>query len=1146
MRAKVRPTRGNVAAPSQRSICTTMATWTTMGFAFTLVLVGVAARGAAVADEPEPAAGLRVPEGFRVELFADDSLAHDIYCMTTDARGRVVVAGRGYVKTLIDADGDGRAERAEVFSEIPRGGAHGLCFDGPNLLCTGDNSVLYLRDTDGDGRADGVPEVWASLKNPEHGANGIARGPDGWFYLVCGNDAGVTAELANAKQSPVTRPDCGAVVRFSPNGQRVEIVAHGFRNPYDADFDRYGRLFVVDSDGERDQYLPWYSPTRLFDVAWGQHHGWVQRGWQHSWNRPAVYFDSAPRLAELGRGSPTGAINYRHRQFPAEYRDGFFTCCWTLGRVYHVRLEPRDGSYAATPAIFLETTGEVGFAPVDLQVGVRGELYVAIGGRQTRGGVFRVTYQGTGEATSPPLENSSSPDDSVSLVDQVLTAPQPQAAWSRARWRPIALRLGTNAFAQAARDKGRGETERMRAVEVLAELAEGVPIELARELCESTPASIGSRAVRLLATDNWELDTLEWLLQIATAAPGDPDRARAAWETIGRLEPNRGLSLAALVAARRETRPRLRSAALWAVRQLDPDLAPLDATATIDERIAHRRLELARGEAAPSDATFALVREALTNDNSERRIGWRRMEVLRLAQLELGDVRSEPTEPPVYAGYVARRPEPDPPGAELVRFRSTLWQIFPTGDNEQDRELARLLGMLNAPLDESRRAADAPGYSSVWTDASRVEDDLHYLIVLSRLPGTRSPELRQAAARALAKLHGKMAAGGFVPSRNWPARVGEAFERLAQRDPELGPALVDLPEFGEAGHSLFASRLAEETRRAAARKLAVRAEQAADDDEALTPELIGVLDALPSSEALPLLRRHWSNFAVRDEIALALARRAEPADRPRLVESLSSVQANVVQQAAAALLKLSGPAGKLNASASDEELATALNALKQVSLAKEQEPARAALDSLLVAWTRAKLPTPGPDADQSARLRAWSAWLARERPAVTKLAERSGAGAGDWDAWTRRLAAIDWDRGDAERGKLVFEKRACARCHRASDRLGPDLAGAASRFSRLDLFAAIIDPAREVAPLYQTTQIVTRSGKIYQGLIVYESPEGTLIQTTPDDTVRITGDEIVSQRKSRSSLMPTGLLNSAADGELADLYSYLQTLRGKR
>jgi|GEM_PF-2899883 len=199
---------------------------------FVLFAIVAACLPAVAADEP----GLEAPPGFRVSLYAGDELAHDIYSMTIDAAGHVVVSGPGYVKVLLDEDGDGRADGARLFSALPASGAHGMYFDGPDLICTGDNTVLRLRDQDGDGVADGLPEIWAALRHTEHGANGLVRGPDGNFWLICGNDAGVSERQAATPSSPIKHPRCGAVVRFSPTGKPLDVYADGFRNPYDLDF----------------------------------------------------------------------------------------------------------------------------------------------------------------------------------------------------------------------------------------------------------------------------------------------------------------------------------------------------------------------------------------------------------------------------------------------------------------------------------------------------------------------------------------------------------------------------------------------------------------------------------------------------------------------------------------------------------------------------------------------------------------------------------------------------------------------------------------------------------------------------------------------------------------------------------------------
>ena len=61
----------------------------------------------------------------------------------------------------------------------------------------------------------------------------------------------------------------------------------------------------------------------------------------------------------------------------------------------------RDGStYKSEKQIFMRTTGDIGFAPVDMAVGPDGDLFIAIGGRGTRGSVFRVHY--TGKVTPLP------------------------------------------------------------------------------------------------------------------------------------------------------------------------------------------------------------------------------------------------------------------------------------------------------------------------------------------------------------------------------------------------------------------------------------------------------------------------------------------------------------------------------------------------------------------------------------------------------------------------------------------------------------------------------------------------------------------------------------------------------------------------
>ena len=282
-----------------------------------VIFIGAFLSQQAIAQEPVRNLGFQVPAGFEVSLYADDALASDIHSMTIDSHGRVVVASKGYIKILHDTKGVGKADKATLFADFPKSGAHGMYFDGDDLICNGDKGVRRMYDTKGIGKCDKVSDVWFPTKNDgEHAANGIVRGPDGWYYMIAGNDAGITELHAKGPRSAVKDPAAGAVVRFSPDGKTQEVVAHGFRNPYDLAFNHLGQVFTVDADGERVYRMPYYAPTRLFDIAEGMHHGWLDKGWarqlveaSHLARQRRTHGRDRPRLADRAGRLPSSPVS---------------------------------------------------------------------------------------------------------------------------------------------------------------------------------------------------------------------------------------------------------------------------------------------------------------------------------------------------------------------------------------------------------------------------------------------------------------------------------------------------------------------------------------------------------------------------------------------------------------------------------------------------------------------------------------------------------------------------------------------------------------------------------------------------------------------------------------------------------------------
>src|SRR6185437_482090 len=184
---------------------------------------------------------------------------HDIHSLTIDTQGRVVVSGPGYVRILLDTNGDGKADTAKQFADGPASGAQGMYFHGRDLLCTGDAGLIRYRDADRNDEADATPDLFLKLRTGrEHHAHAIRRGPDGWWYLLVGNMTDVGSSYVTLATSPIRHPENGVLLRLKPDLSGAEIICHGFRNAYDFDFNSLGDLFSFDSDDERDVSLPWY------------------------------------------------------------------------------------------------------------------------------------------------------------------------------------------------------------------------------------------------------------------------------------------------------------------------------------------------------------------------------------------------------------------------------------------------------------------------------------------------------------------------------------------------------------------------------------------------------------------------------------------------------------------------------------------------------------------------------------------------------------------------------------------------------------------------------------------------------------------------------------------------------------------------
>lgn len=1071
--------------------------------------------------------GVQVPDGFEVTLFADDDLAHDIYSMTIDSYGRVVVSGAGYVKILVDADQDGKADEAKVFVNGPKSGAQGMYFAGPDLLCAGDGGLIRYKDRNSDDVADGPPDTfWKTKTGGEHDLHAMRKGPDGWWYAIAGNYAEITEKYITLETSPVKKPLAGTILRFKPDLSGSEIYAHGFRNAYDFDFGHAGDIFSFDSDGERDISLPWYRPTRVYHVLPGSHQGWQTR----SWKRPNWFFDMPPVVGAFGRGSPTGVETYRHTQFPESYHGALFVLDWTYGRVITMPMQQDGSTWSCEPIDFMTAIGQHGFAPTDVAVGINGELYVSVGGRGTRGGVYRITATAPSDA-HPQTTFGTSPNLSrAEKVQRCLQAPQPLSSWSRRIWEPLVEELTSEPFINAAMDRSLPTNERVRAIEILTEKFGGLdgdlvygtaadpdPVVRARvawSLGRSAPAEPGFRDLSQFLKDQHPLVVRSAMEALISAKP----------EVLKDYVDSIGAVLGSEDKFVRQSAMRL---LINMDNQTFRDVAAVGFktgwNASIPVAAAYA-IKVGNLQKYPIDIAVRIL-----NSDRDNKL---KLEAVRVLQLGLGDLVPDQSDvAAVYDGYASPAPLSDNP--EVVKFvADSMEKLYPSGNEQLDREYERVLSMIQSASPKLLQAL-----LQKLTEESHPVEDIHLLIVASRMSAQRTSEQTATIARALVNLESKIAARKLRQDSNWADRTLEMYLVLAEKDGALPLAILNTPGFGAPGHVQFISTFPPESFDAAI--TAFSKQIRSNPDYEWSSDVILLLAESLEPTDQELLREKFDDFAMRNSVIIALASNPQEADRKYFYKALDTATLETIQQCISAL-------GLLPPSEDAEENVALVYALKRMGNKEEELRVRDQIVELL----RRNMKTQfgykfgKTGSHQKEVIDLWTETVREKFP--ESFAAQTGTEETGIDDLKSRLAAIDWSQGDEAAGQSLFKKRACAQCHGGRSALGPDLSGVAGRFSQEDLFTAIVFPNRDVSPRYQTTQIVTQNGQIRSGLIVYESVDGLVLRDSNNQTYRIEADEIEVKRRRNQSLMPAGLLKDLSDADLANLYAYMRSLSNRQ
>ncbi|GAA4444743.1 c-type cytochrome [Ravibacter arvi] len=342
--------------------------------------------------------------GFKIELLASEPLVASPVDMEIDEDGRMYVvempgypldkSGTGKIKLLSDTDGDGVMDKSVVFAEdltLP----NGIMRWKKGVIVTDAPDVLYLEDTDGDGKSDVRKKLLTgfSLSNPHVNVNNPIYGLDNWVYLShlgaigtrkYGTEFGDTgsevhfADQAGGPQLPKNASSNN--VRFRPDSRELELASS--RSQFGHTFDRWGSHLLTHNQNHiyheviAARYLA-RNPSLVVSNATQpiSDHGDATEVFQITTNPDRQLFTPVGVTT-----SSSGITAYLGGLFPAPYDGNVTFVAESVSNLVHVDvLKEKGATFVAGrqhPGKEFLASKDSWSRPVNMYVGPDGALYV--------------------------------------------------------------------------------------------------------------------------------------------------------------------------------------------------------------------------------------------------------------------------------------------------------------------------------------------------------------------------------------------------------------------------------------------------------------------------------------------------------------------------------------------------------------------------------------------------------------------------------------------------------------------------------------------------------------------------------------------------------------------------------------------------
>lgn len=976
----------------------------------------------------------------------------------------------------------------------------------------------------------------------DHLPAGIRLAMDGYFYMASG-DRGVWGAKSNVDGS-VANLKGGGLIRFRPDGSKLELYASGTRNHLDVSVNSEDEMFTLDNTDDGHGW--WTRFTHMIDggyygYPWDykpseQKPGAVRMGYKPANPDEPYQPYTLWRITETGGGSATGAIGYDEDALPEEFRENVFHSDWGKNLIYRFVVKRDGGTYKIDKMEeFLKGGGERGdFRPLGIAVSADGmSLYVCDWGyggwmqKKESGRLLKITWTGPSQATLKPqwyVPAATNKPFNATIDELIAGLRHPAESVRLVAQRRLGER-GQEAVAPLLaliNDSKAPPFARWSAIWTIDRIDEGKPgraaiIDIARNPNEE--AGVRRQAMRELGTRG----------------------AKEATEALvsGLNDPDGSIRLAASIALGRVG---------------DPAAAPaiLDK---LDERDLFVRFSL-----------FT----ALNRIGKAQPSSW--PQIVKGLDSKSAVVRAN-------TSYALRN-------VYDVQLVDALASMIDTAATSATGRQAAILAL--AELHRQEKAWEGSWWGTQPVSQPRPPKVFEWAgtpKILQTLRGSLNdadPGIRHAAVQALAIAPDPQADDALIALFNQetdvPLRAGVLEALAVTKSPKAGEVVAQMMKDPIGNRPLLDAAI--QVLSQSGGKLASDALIALIEDDAIDSETtakavtaLGAVKDRSTVGAIAKITKQKKDESVAIAAAGALGQIGGSEAVNHLIEALSDERLMVRRAAVTALgtMNTQGAAvPALTKALADPDDATANAAVSALT----RMPTMSALDAYLdllgspnAGWrdrARRALTILAPRARTKIEERAQAKPFPPQVLAVLREIylpldpEKKGklfrladppASRPDRDAYSAFAMAHPGDVANGEKLFRNVQSVGCIRCHQTGTgdggAIGPTLQGISTKYDRAKLIESVIYPSKQILDGYEQWGVKTKSGEVQFGVIRGEDDDGITLYDSAANKIAIKKSDIATRRKSPLSVMPDGLEQSMTLQEFADLIGYLESLKEK-